>query len=490
MQQRAPGVVDYVLCALLYYLGVRVGIDFGVLEEGIAQIWAANAALLTPLLLFGGRKAYIFIFIVCAVEVSLSLAVVPLQATLAYTTANVLECVVAFLLLRRWGVVKYLDSFASFGKFLVAGPVFGALCAALLGGYIYTVFNNTGTSYLEFVRIWWMGDSTGLIIFSPLLMGFWPGSNNARMYAPQLRWYDYGLLAIQAFLLLRSLDLIDVGLGLPFISPALLLPIAVYFAARLEVRWVALANALTSLVYVVRFAMVGHLFGDMSVADEAMLIQEFILTVSMSTVGLSILMTEFRAQQCKLNEANQGLENTVHERTRQLRSLNRKLQRLASTDALTGILNRRVFFELANKEFSRCQRSQRPFAIVMIDLDHFKQINDAIGHIWGDEVLKGCAALIGKHIRRADTLARYGGEEFAVLLPETDRAAARTVLQRLLRAFRSTPFTLNEREVSVTASMGCTVMHPADADMTVTLQRADQALLLAKQQGRNRIKFR
>lgn len=422
-------------------------------------------------------------------EVSLSLAVVPLPATLAYTTANVLECVVTFLLLKRWGVRNFLDSIASFGKFLVAGPVFGALCAALLGGYIYTLYNDTATGYLDFVRIWWMGDATGLIIFAPLLMAFWPGSGRTRMRAPVFRWFDYGLLVVQGFLLLRSLELVAVGLGLPFISPGLLLPIAVYFASRLEVRWVLLANALISLAYVVRHATVGQLFGQMSAADEAMLIQEFILTVSMTTVGLSVLMTEFRQQQCQLNEANQVLVRTVAERTRELRGANRKLRRQATTDALTGMLNRRVFFEMANKEFSRCQRSRKPFAIVMLDLDHFKKINDTIGHMWGDEVLKGCAELIRGSVRTSDTVARYGGEEFAVLLPETGRSEVRQVMGRVLKAISSAPFALNNKDVTVTASAGCTVLAAQDADMATALQRADEALLLAKQRGRNRVEF-
>ncbi|HRN51488.1 MAG TPA: diguanylate cyclase [Anaerolineales bacterium] len=487
MESRQPKMLDFVLCGALYYLGVRIGIDYGVLEEGIAQIWAANAALLTPLLLFQGRKFYVFIAIAYLVEVSLSLAVVPLQATLAYTTANVLECVVAFLLLRRWGVYDYLSSITRFGKFLLAGPVIGALCAAILGGYIYILFNDTATSYLEFVRIWWMGDATGLIIFAPLLMAFWPGSQRARMWAPQLKWYDYGLLALQGFLLLHSLNLLEAGL--PFISPGLLLPIAVYFSARTEMRWVLLADAFVSIFYVARLATTGHLFGDMSAADEAMLIQEFILTLSLTTVGLSVLMTEYKAQQRQLNQANQVLERTVAERTRELRTANRKLHRQATTDALTGVHNRHVFFELANKEFSRSRRAGKPFAIVMLDLDYFKKINDTIGHTWGDEVLKGCADKIQTALRASDTVARYGGEEFAVLLPETSRGQALQVMRRVLRSIGETPFMLNERSILVTVSIGCTVLLPEDADMSVALRRADSALLLAKRRGRNRVEF-
>lgn len=488
MEVRQPRLLDYVLCAALYYLGVRIGIDYGVLEEGIAQIWAANAALLTPLLLFQGRKFYVFIAIVYLVEVSLSLAVVPLEATLAYTTANVLECVVVFLLLRRWGVTRFLDSFSSFSRFLLAGPVIGALCAALWGGYIYTLYNDTATNYLDFVRIWWMGDATGLIIFGPLLMAFWPGADIRSFRRPTFEWYHYGLILLQSFVFLRSMNLLGWDV-LPLVSPGLLLPIAIYFSSRLDVRWVLLINAAVSLGYVARFASVGHLFGNIPTADEALLIQEFILTISTTTVGLSVLMNEFRAQQCQLNEANQVLERTVAERTRELRSANRKLRRQATTDALTGILNRRVFFELANKEYSRTVRNRKTYAIAMIDIDHFKKINDTVGHMWGDEVLKRCAHTLGSGLRHSDTLARYGGEEFAILLPETNYRTALSVLQRVHSAFGISQFELDGRTVDVTTSLGFAIFQSDDKDVMATLQRADQALLLAKRRGRNRVEF-
>jgi diguanylate cyclase (GGDEF)-like protein len=334
-----------------------------------------------------------------------------------------------------------------------------------------------------------MGDATGLIIFAPLLMGFWPGRANHAMPRPQFHWYDFGLLALQTLLLARSLTLIDDSWRLPFITPGLLLPLALYFASRLEVRWVLLVNAGLSLLYVVRLVQVGNLFGDMSAADQAMLLQESLLAISVTTVGLSILMREFRAQQCQLNEANQVLVKTVSERTRELRRANRLLRRQATTDALTGVHNRRIFFELASKEFNRSRRTGTSFAIVMLDLDHFKQINDSIGHIWGDEVLKGCAGKISAAVRTSDTVARYGGEEFAILLPETSRTQALQIMHRVLKGVGANPFAIDEHSVVVTVSIGCTVLLPEDQDMSTTLQRADNALLLAKQRGRNRVEF-
>lgn len=183
------------------------------------------------------------------------------------------------------------------------------------------------------------------------------------------------------------------------------------------------------------------------------------------------------------------LVKTVSARTRELRRANRLLRRQATTDALTGVHNRRVFFELATKEFNRSRRAGTPFAIVMLDLDHFKQINDSIGHIWGDEVLKGCAGKISAALRTSDTVARYGGEEFAVLLPETSRTQALQIMRRVLKGVGANPFAIDEHLVVVTVSIGCTVLLPEDADMSATLQRADNALLLAKQRGRNRVEF-
>jgi diguanylate cyclase (GGDEF)-like protein len=167
------------------------------------------------------------------------------------------------------------------------------------------------------------------------------------------------------------------------------------------------------------------------------------------------------------------------------------LARLAHLDGLTNVANRRSFDQILEKEWRRAQRSGRPVSLVMIDADHFKDVNDAWGHQMGDECLRGIAHLAASQIRRpADLLARYGGEEFALLLPETDAHGARQ-LAEAIRAGIESGFAQPAKQGEgppLTASLGCATLIPSPGDRPETLvQLADRNLYLAKSNGRNRV---
>ena len=163
------------------------------------------------------------------------------------------------------------------------------------------------------------------------------------------------------------------------------------------------------------------------------------------------------------------------------------LARLASTDALTDLASRRRWFELAVNEFGRYRRYRRPFAVLMIDLDFFKRVNDSFGHGAGDEVLKRFAEALRSQCRNSDVVGRLGGEEFAVLLPETPPAVAAEVAGRIVEACRSLVVGVPAGQVRFTCSVGTAAMTPADVDVEALVRRADAALYLAKRHGRNRV---
>jgi len=166
----------------------------------------------------------------------------------------------------------------------------------------------------------------------------------------------------------------------------------------------------------------------------------------------------------------------------------RELLRLATTDELTGLLNRRRFFELGEAERSRVARYGQPCGLLMLDIDHFKTVNDQHGHAAGDAVLRVFAETIVNLLRRSDTLGRLGGEEFAVLLPQTKRDGSLDLAQRLNVAVAGIRITMaTGKEISVTTSIGATQLSAADRDFEAALQRADAALYVAKAQGRNRV---
>jgi diguanylate cyclase (GGDEF)-like protein/PAS domain S-box-containing protein len=169
--------------------------------------------------------------------------------------------------------------------------------------------------------------------------------------------------------------------------------------------------------------------------------------------------------------------------------LRQELERLATTDPLTGLANRRAFMVRAGEEIERAARHGRPLSVVMIDVDHFKAINDRHGHEAGDRVLARVADMVRATIRKAaDFAARFGGEEFVLLLPETPVGGAWALAERIREAFETTAVDTAGGAVSFTASFGVEQFRPElDDGIETVLRRADDALYRAKASGRNRV---
>jgi diguanylate cyclase (GGDEF)-like protein len=174
-------------------------------------------------------------------------------------------------------------------------------------------------------------------------------------------------------------------------------------------------------------------------------------------------------------------------------SLTAEVEYIASTDPLTRVYNRRVFMKWCEKELLRTQRSSVPFSILMVDLDHFKQINDNFGHQRGDEVLCAMVERMQDSVRGIDVLCRWGGEEFAVLLPNAPEAATQIVAERIRANVQRMMVPLSEptRDAAasslLTVSIGAATYRDLDDDIAAMLLRADRALYKAKTSGRNRV---
>jgi diguanylate cyclase (GGDEF)-like protein len=163
------------------------------------------------------------------------------------------------------------------------------------------------------------------------------------------------------------------------------------------------------------------------------------------------------------------------------------VQRLATTDSLTGVHNRRRLFELGEQELARSKRFGHPLAAIMLDIDHFKRVNDTYGHALGDQALRMVTQQCLKHIRAIDIVGRYGGEEFVILLPETEVAGACMLAERLRQCVAQTPIPTEQGSVHLTISLGIDRINTEQWDLTALLDGADHALYAAKQAGRNRI---
>ena len=165
-----------------------------------------------------------------------------------------------------------------------------------------------------------------------------------------------------------------------------------------------------------------------------------------------------------------------------------EVQRLATMDPLTGAYNRRTFHEIAEREMARARRAGQPLSIVMLDIDHFRAINDKHGHRVGDEVLQRFADVVRSALRKEDMVVRYGGEEFVILLPEVPGPGAVVVAGRIRRAVAGTPIEVGAEKFALTVSLGVAArLDEGPESIDELLDRAGSALSLAKERGRNRV---
>ncbi len=171
------------------------------------------------------------------------------------------------------------------------------------------------------------------------------------------------------------------------------------------------------------------------------------------------------------------------------RQLEKRLRKVASTDALTHLANRRLFMGQLRRELSRIERSGDSAVLMMADLDHFKSVNDRYGHAVGDAVLRYFASLAKKSLRAADVVGRLGGEEFGMLLPVTDAFEAMSLAERLRALLEKHPMKMGQGEIPLTVSLGVTELDQEDESPEQVLERADNALYQAKKNGRNRVEL-
>jgi diguanylate cyclase len=170
-----------------------------------------------------------------------------------------------------------------------------------------------------------------------------------------------------------------------------------------------------------------------------------------------------------------------------MQSLNTQLQKVSQVDGLTGLYNRRFWDEQFVMEYKRGKRSESPSALIMLDIDNFKKVNDTYGHPAGDEVIKALAGVIKKATRETDIAGRYGGEEFAIILPDTPVANVEFVAERIRRLVEKCIVVYDEINISFTVSIGISGFKHTHKDSTQWLDMADKALYQAKAAGKNQV---
>ena len=299
-----------------------------------------------------------------------------------------------------------------------------------------------------------LADSLGLLLIYPIYQGWQDRARDPQGQARALVLAGAGIAA----LLGASLQ----GLrGMEFFIVPVLLMLSLYVG----LLGLTSIGALTLIVIVAGAARQLGPFADGDLLGGHFRLVAFAFSCALTTLGMALQ----RGQLART------------EQTRQL------WQEAAEHDALTGLLNRRVFLPRVQQEHQRCQRSKKPYALAMLDLDHFKNVNDSHGHAGGDRVLSAFAGVVQENCRIIDTVARVGGEEFAVLLPECSAEQAEPILERIRSRLADMAVFIDGKAVSVTVSIGIAAGGAGAEAASEVLSRADKALYRAKLAGRNRI---
>lgn len=212
--------------------------------------------------------------------------------------------------------------------------------------------------------------------------------------------------------------------------------------------------------------------------------QSSIREIKWLSQSLNSMTTTLLTQKHQLVEANATLEQKVQERTLALKEANSELEKLAHHDGLTGLYNRRAFNDYLSYLFGQFQRNDLAYAVLLMDVDFFKKVNDSFGHEIGDHVLQSVASLLATAVRSTDFVARFGGEEFIVLLPATTLDGAVLLAEKIRQSIENESIIQNHQ---ITASIGVSWALASDQDANEAIRRADQCLYTAKKQGRNQV---
>jgi len=368
------------------------------------------------------------------------------------------------------------------GQWAVAaltGGVAALLAAnsAHLPGFIGTIADNT----LSIVSLVFIHRGTAMLVgarYRDLYYAFCVG-----LAAAAFTWLSYGYPSMQSRIgLVSAYRIIFYGATLLMLVNRPGLPAGTrYLAGILAVAAAWSAARLAAVVFSddhpTTFLAAGSSFAVMVAVGG---ILQVLVNAFQFRLESEQIRDELAAHAGRLQEKRDMLQLVMSERTAEL-------TRQATTDSLTGIANRRYFMERGNEEIERARRYHLPLTLLLLDIDHFKQINDRFGHPAGDKLLQVIAQACQSNARNVDLPGRIGGEEFALLMPETSAIAARLAAERLRRAIATIPPAQSGVLHQATASFGIAALNPQDTSMDSLVARADAALYRAKNGGRNRV---
>jgi len=492
--------VEALAIAIGYALLGKLGQMLAIPPGNVTPVWPPSGFALAMMLLIGPRAwagillgAFVVntvAFIDDATSTSITNLII-IGATIGIGSA--LQPLTGAALIKRFSSIhKLLDNVRNFLGFVVIVPVMCLISSsvgvsALFAGDMVST-QNIGELWLT----WWLGDSVGVLLVTPFII-VW-------RKLPDISWHaSSAVRLITAFscLILVNLmsfssrfDALNISYSLEFLAWPFLLWLALLHS------WHAVTSGIFLLsVIAITYTVKGH--GPFFVEEPnlSLLLLQLFLSITAGTVMVvTALAHEHRRSLSKLRTAlgsldslNLNLEKKISDRTHQLEKAKTAAENLARTDFLTGLNNRMAFMEHANIINAQSQRYKHAYSIAMIDIDHFKSINDTWGHETGDKALAIVANAISKLSRNVDVKGRIGGEEFAVFLPMTSIKAATDLAERLREGIAEQAIETADATFNLTVSIGVAGSHDGSDPFETILAQADEAMYGAKNTGRNKV---
>lgn len=487
----------------MYFGAAHFGLALSFAHTNATAVWPPSGIALAALILLGprvwpgillGAVATNLVYFVGQTAVG---DMASLGGALLTGAGNTLEALVGWLLATRLvRASRPFDDVRSAFRFVAL-----ALVMALIGstiGVLALVLSSVagwglaGTSWVT----WWLGDAAGILVYTPVLLS-WRTRSRVRWTAPRIT----EAAAIVVLLMPTGFMLFGGWLQerYTYSLPYLVMPLLLWVVFRFGLREASTAVAMASAVAVWGTVRGHGPFLSASLNESLILVQFFSATVAVTVLALSAAVTERRQLYDALKGMNRTLEERIAERTSQLEATNAELtaeirerrkaeelvKHLANHDALTGLANRRLLEEIFQSLEAIARRKGAPMAVLFLDLDGFKPINDEFGHNVGDTILRKVAERLLATVRESDVVARFGGDEFVILLPELPRQDdVVSVAEKVLRAMQQ-PLRIQGHVRTIGASVGV-ASYPQDGkDFAALVRCADQAMYAAKSRGKS-----
>ena len=477
-------ITNLLLLSFAYiFLGI-ISIEYTTMSSGVAIAWLPNSVLLAFFLLKNIKewKYYIPFFIISEIIVDYPVFTV-LQA-LQFSFINIFETAVSALLIKKmtrttnlsFSNTKYIIVF-----FLVALNIMPSI-SAILGATVYTTQIIENSTFFEFWRIWYFGNSVGILLLTPIIVITYEKFDLLKEYFLNIKNIITIIFAVSLAIVLFSYN--NQMTTLPT-TPLIFILILLWIVYK--------QGILASLILALMFSIITMHFTINSIGpfvifsqrETTIFLQEFVVILTIIPLFIGALLFEVKESNKKLKKLNNILEEKVREKTKILLESNEKLTLLASKDALTNIYNRRMLNEYILQETKKSKRHKIDLSLILLDIDHFKDINDKYGHKIGDEVLIEISSLLSRNIRQSDIFGRWGGEEFIILLPQTNIKNAYEVAESLRKKIEKHYF---DKVGKTTISLGVSMYDPKD-DILDFIENADSAMYKAKYNGRNKVEY-